>query len=268
MNSQGSGTYEVYALHYASRSTMASQKFYRYELYGEPDKQYDTAYYFWLIRDDVRTVLVDCGFSTRSASTRNRAVETDPVELLGRMGVAPADVDHVVLSHMHFDHIGNIDLFPNATFTMARSEFEFWTGSFSDRPCIEWQVQQDEVDAVVELERAGRMNLVASDTTEIFPGIDVAVFPGHTPGQLVTSVASGEKTVVLASDAVHFYDELSEDRPFQIFLDLVAMYDSLERLREIEERPFTEVIPGHDPNVMSRYVHAAAGCADLLRPQT
>src|SRR5881398_2008239 len=79
MTSTPSPTYDVYALRYASRPTMASDKFYRYELYGEPDKPYRTDYFFWLVRNSDRTVLVDCGFSEKAAATRNRQVDTDPV---------------------------------------------------------------------------------------------------------------------------------------------------------------------------------------------
>ncbi|WP_083452937.1 MBL fold metallo-hydrolase [Mycolicibacterium goodii] len=68
----------------------------------------------------------------QAAAARNRRVDTDPVVLHARLGVAPDDVDHVVLSHLHFGHIGNVGLFPNARFAIARPEFDFWTGCFAD----------------------------------------------------------------------------------------------------------------------------------------
>jgi glyoxylase-like metal-dependent hydrolase (beta-lactamase superfamily II) len=258
--------YDVYALQYAMRPTKASAKFYRYELYEEPDQDFDTAYYFWLARNADRTVLVDCGYSAKAAAVRDRQIDTDPVELLSRLGVTPEDVDHVVLSHMHFDHIGNIGLFPNATFSMARAELEFWTGPYGDRTCIEWQVQPDEVRAVVELEKAGRLHLVESTPTELFPGITLNVLPGHTPGQIVTHVVTEDQEIVLASDALHFYDSLRKDRPFQIFLDLVGMYESYDRLRKLDAQPSMTIIAGHDPEVMTMFAHAADGVADLTRP--
>lgn len=258
--------YDVYALQYASRPTVASAKFYRYELYDEPDRDYDTAYYFWLIRNTEQTVLVDCGYSAEAAALRNRKIDTEPTELLSRLGVTPADVDHVVLSHMHFDHIGNVGLFPNATFSMARAELEFWTGPYSDRTCIEWQVRSEEVQAVVALHKAGRLQLVESSPTELFPGITLNVLPGHTPGQLVTHVVTGGREIVLASDALHFYDSLRLDRPFQIFLDLVGMYQSYDHLRKLDNQPSTTIVAGHDPEVMSMFEHAADHCADLTRP--
>lgn len=259
--------YEVYALRYSSRPTVASAKFYRYELYREPDRDFDTAYYFWLVRNSVRTVLVDCGYSQEAANTRDRRIDTDPVELLARLGVGPEDVDHVVLSHMHFDHIGNIGLFPRATFSIARAELDFWTGPYSERTCIGWQVERDEVRAVVELQQSGRLQLVESSPAELFPGITLNVMPGHTPGQIVTHVDAGSAEIVLASDALHFYDSLRHDRPFQIFLDLAGMYESYDRLRELDSKPETTIIAGHDPEVMSMFEHVAENIADLTRPR-
>lgn len=259
--------YDVYALQYASRPTVASAKFYRYELYNEPDRDFDTAYYFWLVRNADRTVLVDCGYSAEAAAIRNRQIDTEPAELLARLGVTPEDVDHVVLSHMHFDHIGNIGLFPNATFSIARAELEFWTGPYSDRGCIEWQVRSEEVQAVVALQDAGRLQLVEATPTELFPGITLTVLPGHTPGQLVAHVVTRDQEIVLASDALHFYDSLRLDRPFQIFLDLVGMYRSYDHLRQLDTKPLTTIIAGHDPEVMKMFEHAAENCADLTRPK-
>lgn len=261
------GPYDVYALQYASRPTVASAKFYRYELYDEPDRDFDTAYYFWMIRDADRTVLVDCGYSAEAAALRNRQIDTEPAELLSRLGVAPEDVDHVVLSHMHFDHIGNVGLFPNATFSIARAELEFWTGPYSDRTCIEWQVRSEEVQAVVALEKAGRLKLLDSTPTELFPGITLNVLPGHTPGQIVTHVRTGSQEIVLASDALHFYDSLRLDRPFQIFLDLVGMYRSYDHLRQLDAEASTTIVAGHDPEVMTMFEHAAENCVDLTRPK-
>lgn len=268
MSSTRNASYEVYALRYASRDTMASEKYYRYELYAEPDKEYRTDYYFWLARNNERTVLVDCGYSEMSATARNRRVDTHPIDLLARLDVSPADVDHVVLSHMHFDHVGNVGLFPNATFSMARPEFEFWTGPYSDRPCIAWAVQPDEVRAVDELRREGRLYLMDQPTEELFPGIRLTTLPGHTPGQLITEVDAGPEQIVLASDAIHFYDEMRLDRPFQIFTELEGMYRTYERLRNLAARPSTTIIAGHDPEVMTMFDIVHENCADLtaVRP--
>ncbi|XVV10214.1 N-acyl homoserine lactonase family protein [Actinoplanes sp. CA-131856] len=263
----GSPVYEVHALRYATRSdTTASGTYYRFELYGEPDDQVTSGYYFWLIRDRRRTVLVDCGYSEEAAAQRNRAFTTPPVELLSRLDVRPEDVDHVVLSHMHFDHVGNTGLFPNATFSMARAELEFWAGPFGNRPTIGWAIERGELEQIQRLHAEGRLHLLGDGPTEIFPGIRATVVPGHTPGQLVVEAAAGGCSVLLASDAVHYYDVLTRDRPFHIFTDLQGVYRGLEQVRTLAARPGTIVVPGHDAAVAWMFEMTAPECIDLTRP--
>jgi len=263
----GLPAYEVHALRYATRSdTTASGTYYRYELYGEPDEQITSGYYFWLIRDRRRTVLVDCGYSEQTAAQRNRAFTTLPLELLARLDVRPGDVDHVVLSHMHFDHVGNIGLFPNATFSMARAELEFWAGPFGSRPTIGWAIERSELEQVQRLDAEGRLHLVGDGTTELFPGIRATVVPGHTPGQLIVEAGTAGGRVLLASDAVHYYDVLTRDRPFHIFTDLEGVYRGLEKVRTLAARPGTTLVPGHDAAVMRMFETTAPECADLTRP--
>jgi len=257
---------EVYALRYAARPGLtASEAFHMYGLYGESDVAVGMDYFFWLIRSRTRTIVVDCGYSETTALKRDRRVDTAPRELLARMGVDPAAVDDVVLTHMHFDHVGNTDLFPNAAFHMARAEFAYWTGRHRDRPAFSWPVEPAEVRAVEALEREGRLHLLG-DSAEVAPGVRATRFPGHTPGQLVTEVAVGGKRIVLASDAIHLYDEIRRDRPFFIFTDIAAMFDSYQALRELDARADTEVIAGHDPAVAAGYAEVAENCFDLTRP--
>jgi len=108
---------------YATRTSRKSQEYFRYDLYGCPDG----------VRNGDRTILVDCGFDKERGMVKKRVQQTAPLEILARMGVGPADIDHVVISHMHYDHVGNVSLFPNATFGIARDEYEFWSGPYGSR---------------------------------------------------------------------------------------------------------------------------------------
>lgn len=255
-------TYEVHALRYATREVHKSAEYHRFGVYGEADEPVSMAYYLWLIRNGERTVLLDTGFDRERAARRPRIQDVDPVELLARMDVAPADVDHVVVSHMHFDHIGNLGLFPNATVSVAREELEFWTGPIGRKPLYATSVEPVEIELVRRLEREGRLSLVDGDA-ELFPGIGVSVVGGHTPGQLVTEIATDTGQVVLASDSVHFYEELERDRPFATLSDLAGMYRAYELLRELDARPDTTVVAGHDPRDATTYAEVVPDCFDL-----
>jgi hypothetical protein len=118
-------------------------------------------------------------------------------------------------------------MFPNATFSLARAELEYWTGPYSDRPAISWASAADEVRAVADLQREGR--------------------------------------IVLASDAAHYCDEMELDRPFSLYSELEGMFRTYAHLRNLAARPRTTVIAGHDPAVSSMFETVAPNCLDLTR---
>lgn len=256
--------YAVYALRYCQSSGSRAARFHRYADYGEPDGPVTMDFYFWLIRNDQRTILVDCGFSPDQTEFPEYSVETHPRELLARLGVTPGAVDHVVLSHMHFDHIGNIGLFPNATFSVAQAEYEFWTGPYAGKPYISRAGIRSEIDAVTRLLQEERLTLLQG-RTEIAPGVVAEPFRGHTPGQLVTEIASSGGRVILASDAVHLYEEIEKDRPFSLFVDLEGMFRTYAALRELQVQTDVKLVAGHDGAVSTRFARAADNCFDLTR---
>jgi glyoxylase-like metal-dependent hydrolase (beta-lactamase superfamily II) len=250
--SNGEEAHEVFAIKYATRTGPKSREFACFHLYEEPDGPFHINYFFWLVRGPGGTVLVDCGFHHERGFGRGRYQGIDPLEALARMGVRAADVDHVVLSHMHFDHIGNLTRFPNATFSMARAELDFWTGPYASRRVFACAVEAQEIQDVVKLRRDERLRLVDKHE-ELFPGIRVTPIGGHTPGQMITEVDSASGKVVIASDAIHFYEEMELDRPYILFSDLAGQYAGYETLRELSARPGTAVVAGHDPAVMDRF---------------
>ena len=254
--------YETYALRYGSTGANKAGKFHDFAAYGEPDEPAPMEFYFWLLRNDDRIVLVDCGFDDVRTAERGYLHTNHPIELLARFGVRPEEVDHVVISHMHFDHIGNVELFPNATFSIASEEFQFWTGPFADREHLCRHTDAREVQMVVKLYQEGRVRLVESPE-ELFPGIKVTPMRGHTPGHIITEVATRTGSVVLAADAIHYYEEMERDRPYWVFTDLEGMYKSYAFLNELASHPGVSVVAGHDPAVLSRFKAVDDDCVDL-----
>lgn len=255
---------EVYALRYATSTCRRASKFHRYTEHGALDGPIGMDFYFWLVRNEDRITLIDCGFDGRQTEFPAYRHSTHPIELLVRLGVEPEEVDHVVLTHMHFDHIGNIGLFPNATFSVARAEYEFWTGPFATKPFIGIGALPHEIGAVMRLLRQERLVLIDEEEV-VAPGVRTRPYRGHTPGQLVTEVDTPTGQVVLASDALHFYEEMERDRPFSQFVDLEGMYRTYSALREMAARPDTTVVAGHDPLVLSRHPLVTDECVDLTR---
>ncbi|MFB9831902.1 N-acyl homoserine lactonase family protein [Actinoallomurus acaciae] len=256
-----SAPHEVIAVRYGTRATRKSEVYLHFGLYGEPDAPTDMDYFFWVVRGAGRTVLVDCGFNERSGTRRGRTMLCPPAEALARLGVRPADVSQVVVTHAHYDHIGNLDLFPSAEVVIARREYAFWTGPVADRPLFMTSAEADDLDALRRAVEDGRVSLVEGRHT-VAPGIEVLEVGGHTPGQLVVLVTSADGDVVIASDALHYYEELELDRPFTHVADLPAMYAGFETLRELagDGRP---LVAGHDPEVMRRFPALTGEAAGL-----
>ena len=93
---------------------------------------------------------------------------------------------------------------------------------------------------------------------EIHPGIRLHPGPGHSPGLQFVSVETTRGTVVLASDVSHYYENAESSRPYTIAVDVPAMLESMERLRQVASTP-DHIVPGHDPAVMQRYPAAGPG---------
>jgi glyoxylase-like metal-dependent hydrolase (beta-lactamase superfamily II) len=259
-------TYHAYGLELSRWPHFkASDWFYRYEVYGVGDPPKPMSSYVWLLQNDARTVLVDCGVGRESAAARGLKLDRDIRELLASAGVDPGRVDHVALSHLHFDHTGNIGLFPNATFSISRAELDFWTGPFGSQPALSAPVEGSEVHQVLGLLRDERLVLI-DDELEILPGVRTRRVGGHTPGQTITTVNLGGSRIVLAGDAIHYYEEMRQNRLYRVFTDALSMLGTYEQLRELDARPDAIVVAGHDPVVMDMFEPVAEGCVDLAAP--
>jgi glyoxylase-like metal-dependent hydrolase (beta-lactamase superfamily II) len=244
--------YEVIAVRYGTLTARKSQLYHRYEAYGEADAEVEMAYYFWILRAGGETILVDTGFDPVVGARRGRTCLCPPLEALGRAGVERESVSAVIVTHLHYDHIGNLQAFPHAQLVVPRREFEFWTGPAAARFQFASHVEAREVALLAEARRAGRVRLTEG-VEEIFEGITARSVGGHSPGQQVTVVAALGGDVVLASDAMHFYEEFELDRPFGVIADLEQMYAAYDLLRELVAAEGAVLVPGHDPAVAARF---------------
>lgn len=246
--------YEVFAVRYASLVKTKADFMHRYEIYGEADAgdAMELAYYFWVLRRDQQTVLVDTGFSPAMAAQKGRTLLTTPVQALHTLGVSPESVSTVIITHLHSDHIGNLGDFPAAEFTVPRREIEFWTSPLARRAQFAVAANFDEIAQVQRLVADGRVRMTEG-TEQLLDGVTAICVGGHSPGQQVTIVTGTEGDVILASDSIHFYEELERDRPFAVLADLGDCYRAFDLLRELAGRPGAKLVAGHDPAVMVRF---------------
>jgi glyoxylase-like metal-dependent hydrolase (beta-lactamase superfamily II) len=254
-------THRVYAIRYARRDARSGEHFYGHDPHDAPMPM---DYFMWVAVSETGAVVIDAGFTPEVARERGREIVCDPAEVLGRLGVAAADVGDVVLTHLHYDHTGNLAAFPRARFWVQDAEMAFWTGRYAARGEIGAVITPGDVVDLVRLNFEHRLAFVDGDG-RIAPGITVHRVGGHAPGLQVVLVETAGGPVLLASDASHFYANLEQDRPFAIVHSLPGMYGAFDRVRELAaaSAPPAVVVPGHDPLVMERHPPALPGLEGL-----
>jgi glyoxylase-like metal-dependent hydrolase (beta-lactamase superfamily II) len=240
--------FEVHAIRYATLARKSAENF----IGGDPHETGERLDYFiWLVRNASRTFVVDTGFNAETAARRQRTFLRPPVESLKLLGVDPLGVRDVVITHLHYDHVGNFELFPNARFHLQDAEIAYATGRYMAIPHFSGAYEPDEVVAMVRHVYAGRVEFHDGDA-ELAPGLSVHHIGGHTPGLQAVRVWTRIGWLVLASDASHYYANMDTNRPFPIVADVMKRGDGWRRLRQLAGAP-QHVIPGHDPQVMQRY---------------
>jgi glyoxylase-like metal-dependent hydrolase (beta-lactamase superfamily II) len=240
--------YEIYAIKYAHHERRARENF----IGGDPhDGPMPLDYFVWLVRNDERVLVVDTGFSAATAARRQRNHLRCPTEGLRMLGVDAATVLDVVITHLHYDHVGNFDLFPAATFHLQDEELRYATGRYMCHEVFSGAFDVEDVVGMVRNVYRGRVRFHDGDATP-FPGISLHHIGGHTMGLQVVRVATRRGWVLLASDASHFYANMEQVRPFPIVYSVADMVAGYARMGALADSP-DHLIPGHDPQVMQRY---------------
>ena len=240
--------YEVHALRYATREARRPEHFFG----GDPhDGPMPMDYFTWVVTGPGGAFVIDTGFTAEMAKERRRTFLRCPVESLGLLGVDAREVRSVVLTHMHYDHAGNFDKFPQARFHLQEREMAYATGRYMRYPVIARAYHVDDVVGMVRLNYKGRVEM-HDGCVEITPGITLHPTPGHSDGLQSVRVHTRRGWLVLASDATHYYENLGTNRPFTTAFHLGQMIDAYRTLERLAPSP-RHIIPGHDPYVMQEY---------------
>ncbi len=245
--------YEIYALRYATMPRTPHMN----HLLPDPHETaaQDLDYFVWLIRGGGRDILVDTGFNAVEAQARGRKLTLNPVEALARFGVNASDIRDVVVTHLHYDHAGNLDLFPNARFHLQDREMSYATGRCMCHGVLRYPFSLEHVTLMVRHVFSERVTFHSGDG-EVAPGVTLHRVGGHSDGLQVVRVETARGPVVLASDASHYYANMHRRSPFPILYNLGDMVEGWGIVARLAGHP-DRVIPGHDPLVRELYPRAS-----------
>lgn len=251
--------YDVYAIRYA---TVQNYKASGLIDGADTSRRLDLAMTVWLLKGpDGRNVLVDAGFYRDNFVRQWKPVDfMKPSEAVARAGVKPEDVTDVIISHVHWDHLDGVDLFPKARIWIQREEFDHHldsAGTVKDRA-----INAADAKMLADLAKAGRVMLVDGDAKEIIPGIRVYTGGKHTFASQLATVNTASGTVVIASDNMYTYANMAKHVPIAQTLDRESNLRTQDRMKTLASNPRL-IVPGHDPEVFVRFPDPGNGIAHI-----
>jgi glyoxylase-like metal-dependent hydrolase (beta-lactamase superfamily II) len=230
----------------------------------------------WVLRSAGRTVLVDTGLGEDKASELGLSDEHggDFLEHLAAIGVRPDEVDLVINTHLHDDHVGWntrfvdgewVPTFPNAQYLISRADFDFWHPANSHAPRFA-DTGAKFNGSVLPVHQAGQAVLWEGDSYRIDEDLVLELAPGHTPGSAVLRLESGTERALFVGDLIH--------TPLQIFEpdhDICVSEDpamaARSRRRVLEQAAATNslVVPAHLGGAGGAEVTRANGTFSIKR---
>jgi glyoxylase-like metal-dependent hydrolase (beta-lactamase superfamily II) len=211
-----------------------------------------------------RIALVDCGFRDDYWLDRYDFSNWEsPTQVLAQVGITPEDVEVILVSHMHFDHVGNFEAFPNATLYVQQDEFTGWSNAVDIANNMTSEEQKawifssfDPVDLAKAAQGIadGRIKFVHGDE-EILPGVAARLAKdSHTFGSQWFKIDTRNGPFVAAGDTVYWYSNIEgmwapgyvQGNSF----NLITLYQTLQEELKGET---SRIIPGHDPEIAVRH---------------
>jgi glyoxylase-like metal-dependent hydrolase (beta-lactamase superfamily II) len=246
--------HEVYAIRYAHHARRSAENFIGGDAH---DVLQPLDFFVWAIVGPAGAIVVDTGFDAAMAVRRQRQIVNPVHDGLSALGIAPDAVANVIVTHLHYDHAGNHDLFPAARYHLQDREMAFATGRCMCHALQRMPFEADDVAAMVRKVFAGRTDFHDGDA-EIVPGVSVHLIGGHSRGLQCVRVKTRRGAVVLASDATHLYAHMQTGRVFPITYNVGDVLEGYVTLKKLAAS-LRHVVPGHDPLVLSRYPAAKPG---------
>ena len=246
--------YEVYAVRFA---TLADFPVSSLVAGADRSRRMDIAMMIWVLKGaDGRIAVVDSGFHRERYFTQFSVKDyVKPSEALAPLGIKPEAVTDLLLTHMHWDHAGGIDLFPKARVWVQKEEYDYYTGEAWQSARSHGGIDADDVLEIVKRNTEGKVSFVRGDDGTSLSGITFGIGGKHTfASQFVVVSARPECAVVIASDNMYLYENLDTHTPISQTLDAASNLRTQDRMKSLAGEPRL-LVPGHDPAVFTRFPH-------------
>lgn len=241
--------FEIFAIRYAHLGNRHPSE--NFVLADPHEFASDLDYFVWVVRRNDCTFVVDTGFSKEAAARRKREWLRCPAESLRLLGMDAAQVSDVILTHLHYDHAGNLDRFPRARFHLQDREMAFATGRCMCHQTLRAPFDLENTVEMVRLVYSEKAVFHEGDA-ELVPGLTLHRVGGHSAGLQILRVWTRRGWVVIASDASHLYANFEQRRPFPVVYNIAEMLEGFNLLYQLADSP-EHIVPGHDPLVMKYY---------------
>ena len=251
-------TYKVYAVNYGQSYFKSNKVFKDTTSYSKVP----FGWYFWIIKGNGKTILVDTGFSDPRLVRRwNIHNFVNPLERLRQLNIPPESVTDVIVTHSHWDHIGNLAAFNRAKVWIQQSEFRHAQHSVLMGQHSKNGILYNDVQELNRIEHQGRLHIV-DGTASVVAGVTVHYAGGHTPGAQFVTVNTLDGNVVLLSDNSYMYQNNRKHIPIGTAANHDENLQAIHRAQKIAASPFY-IIPGHDPLVMRWFPKIADGIVHI-----
>ena len=248
MQQHGQPVYRIYPLRNGTCKIAGNHAFHQ----GNNAETYDFALYIWLILGGEKPILVDAGLSNVEEMNRGAAhVLREPITQderessraqLRKFGLTPEDIGHVLITHLHFDHVDDLLLYTNAKVYIGKKE---WEGATTRAPS--WghgRIMHEFLN-----NPQCRQRLVLVEDQQVLPGIESFWVGGHTPGSMAYCVNTAHGRAVLTGDTISLLANYERNVPLGVFSNLKECEAAIEKIRAKADI----VLPSHDPGTLDRW---------------
>ena len=227
------------------------------------EKVVERNYYFWCLRNAGDTIVVDAGVAPRLSSEKQLTGYKNPTRLLADIDVNADQVKHVIATHLHWDHVDGLNLFPNADIYVQQGEYNFWVKNEISRcPPLRFFLDERIKAKCEKIEKSGRLKLLDGDQ-QILPGIECLLAPGHSVALQAVAINTAKGRAILGSDCGHFFRNFQEGWPSALIMDMVAWMRSFKKLRS-QVASLDLLFPGHDPLMTHDYPKVTSEITKLV----